>query len=444
MKMMYLILFVFLLSPVIVNAQFVWMLSLSDTANGRTYKFNSIVSSDAKNITILGFTNVYGGMYSQLLLRSENCGESWTEYNTGIPNFLTHTNGPQLRHLFAYDSSHIYAVGDSGYFTYSSTGGRSWEMRKQLSHVRLNDIAFIDTAHGIVVGDKGKIFVTSNSGHTWDTIESSSKRSLKKCLAFVGGKYLVFEQSNGRMYRSNNFGKSWDTTLVYNYVTSNYQVNDVNFIDSLHGVLVGTAFTQSVGTYNALIMKTVDGGNTWSVILDTSNHDKLQDLFSVAFLTENIGITVGRGQYSFVTIDGGNNWDYHNNDVSKIGEYHTSIVAIDNKKLFCVGAKNFSAGYVYRVDLGSNDTRKPLAYKTVDSHLYPNPSTGIVNVTSLDDIGAGITIVDILGREVYRGKLSGDGTTSVDLRHLPKGIYYVVFTHDGKEFIAGKVALTIE
>jgi hypothetical protein len=81
---------------------------------------------------------------------------------------------------------------------------------------------------------------------------------------------------------------------------------------------------------------------------------------------------------------------------------------------------------------------------TSETRIYPNPSSGIVNIQSIDKTGAGITVIDILGREVYRGKLSNEGTASLDLRNVPKGIYYIVFNHYGKEFIAGKLALTIE
>ncbi|MDP4198755.1 MAG: choice-of-anchor D domain-containing protein [Bacteroidota bacterium] len=55
--------------------------------------------------------------------------------------------------------------------------------------------------------------------------------------------------------------------------------------------------------------------------------------------------------------------------------------------------------------------------------IYPNPTQGILRITS-DAVGtASVDVTDALGRSVYRGRLSASGT--LDLSSLPNGSYFV-------------------
>ena len=78
-----------------------------------------------------------------------------------------------------------------------------------------------------------------------------------------------------------------------------------------------------------------------------------------------------------------------------------------------------------------------IAYNT---HIYPNPATGIVNIVSIDRSDP-VHIIDVLGREVLNGVLSGDGKIMLDFSPLPKGMYTVSLDHRGKRVLVGKVAI---
>jgi hypothetical protein len=56
--------------------------------------------------------------------------------------------------------------------------------------------------------------------------------------------------------------------------------------------------------------------------------------------------------------------------------------------------------------------------------LYPNPSSGLINIISADNsIILDVVVLDLRGNIVY--KLSSEGISEIDLSHLPKGTYFI-------------------
>jgi hypothetical protein len=63
--------------------------------------------------------------------------------------------------------------------------------------------------------------------------------------------------------------------------------------------------------------------------------------------------------------------------------------------------------------------------------IYPNPSNGVFNITSLRNIeNASIAIVDVNGRIVYKEVKTIQGTSSIDLSNLNTGIYIMKIKGD--------------
>jgi hypothetical protein len=57
---------------------------------------------------------------------------------------------------------------------------------------------------------------------------------------------------------------------------------------------------------------------------------------------------------------------------------------------------------------------------SVDFSIYPNPSNGIFHILSSN---ANITVINAQGQVVHQTAISGN--TTLDLRHLGQGIYYI-------------------
>ena len=69
--------------------------------------------------------------------------------------------------------------------------------------------------------------------------------------------------------------------------------------------------------------------------------------------------------------------------------------------------------------------------------IYPNPTTGILNINQGCNQEISITILDNLGRVVLQQQ-SSDVISSLNINHLSAGIYYIAI-NNGKELVTQKV-----
>ena len=90
--------------------------------------------------------------------------------------------------------------------------------------------------------------------------------------------------------------------------TANGKINDIYFLNEEKGFAIGGNRND-----NGFILKTIDGGTTWTLLDSTNyfskNNVKLQALNSIVFLNENLGQIVGHGGKLLRTEDGGKTWD---------------------------------------------------------------------------------------------------------------------------------------
>ena len=72
--------------------------------------------------------------------------------------------------------------------------------------------------------------------------------------------------------------------------------------------------------------------------------------------------------------------------------------------------------------------------------IYPNPSSGFLSIEylSLSANNQALNIYDVTGRLVYKDLLSPSSfstTKTMNLNHLPAGIYFLVFPNEGEEMV---------
>lgn len=104
--------------------------------------------------------------------------------------------------------------------------------------------------------------------------------------------------------------------------------------------------------------------------------------------------------------------------VSHAGLYYEGICAVTSQSLDI------------RVDLATVSTNEPTAQLFA---LYPNPASGRVTLDMPDMHHADVGIFSIDGRQVYAATLQ-NGNHTIDISHLPKGLYVVRLTHDQGQF----------
>jgi photosystem II stability/assembly factor-like uncharacterized protein len=266
------------------------------------------------------------------ILKTENGGENWTEYLTGV------TEG--LESVFFIDENTGWIVGTSNTILKSVDGGRTWFKpctdenitgSNQFTSIHFNDhnkgfiagwfsflttidggenwkvyqpspdtflsVFFINSHIGWRVGTQGSIQKTIDGGDTWQNQSKIISREELIHVDFVD-ELEGWVISNNSVFHTQNGGYSWalQQTIPQQQGSFNY----VFSVDSLTCWVVG----YDRNTASALILKTLDGGNHWNK--QKVNYDIL--LNSACFINENMGWVVGESGIILFTENGGVNW----------------------------------------------------------------------------------------------------------------------------------------
>jgi photosystem II stability/assembly factor-like uncharacterized protein len=198
----------------------------------------------------------------------------------------------------------IYFINANTGFVHSgnewmtTTGGSSWFIN---SSVPGGTISFINSSTGFI-GTGSSIYKTTNSGTNWSLL-CTTPVSLSK-IKFIDENTGIFlydgsTQSSPLIYKTSNGGLSW--IAVYSPPISGELkfLTEVSFGDANTGVAVGQGGTSF---QDALIVRTTDGGSSWSTNTHTMEH-----LACVSMVNSNSGYTAG-DPYLYYTGTGGTSW----------------------------------------------------------------------------------------------------------------------------------------
>jgi photosystem II stability/assembly factor-like uncharacterized protein len=421
----------FLLCSISIHAQYTWKVVLPDLIGNVQYDYTSLTTIGQKCFLVGNTFNRDASTYQQFFMRSEDGGETWDSVRFGPSKFFL----PFLKKIFARDSMHIYATGDSGYFTKSVDGGRTWSpLRRVWGIDKYTDLYFPDSLHGIIVGGSGVILTTFDGGENWKFNRTHRGWILYECIGFQGGKYLAFDTYGGRIFRSNDFGNSWDTIFAYDpYVGDDFQLflNNIYFKDSLDGYICGVRMLENNTRPCPWIIHTSDGGEKWETIVDTSTKN-VYDLFSMCFLSPEKGFAAGRHAKYLITNDSGKTWTTDSIDLS-VTDWSSidNVVKVSDKKVLAI-AGNAVSNYLVS---GSLKQAGVFLLNEKLNPLFPNPVMSKL-LFSLDiSIKKPISIYDFLGRKIREVSVSEVEKEEIDCSELPPGLYWLFNNTEAYKFI---------
>jgi photosystem II stability/assembly factor-like uncharacterized protein len=237
-------------------------------------------------------TNVWIAGENGSFYVSTNSGDNWSPKNVAA--------GVNLNSLSFVNEMTGWVVGDNGTILKTLDAGDSWSSQTSPTTQRLNRVFFKDTLTGFAVGAGGTFLMTTNGGTSWESI---SVDGTTKELFSVGasGQGIFVAGADGFSYYSGNNGATWKTldfkidsksdvngVFVKNPTTAVFtggggfirttedggksyewgmhqmhaKLNDVFFYDNLKG--------WACGEKNNAVLRTTDGGATWSLPQGTS------------------------------------------------------------------------------------------------------------------------------------------------------------------------------
>ena len=196
-----------------------------------------------------------------------------------------------------------WAVGGSGIILHTTDGGKTWQLQQSGVPEALQRIVFVDENHGWI-GGQGVLLRTENGGKSWQVIREgdlqpsrSGARSYGsiRAIHFIDPKQGWVGVDRGQILRTTDGGKTWTPQQTG---TTQQSITDLHFINSKEGWAV--APQRRTG---GLILHTVDGGDYWEIQAKTH-----QRCIGVHFLNATSGWVIMENGTSLLTTDGGESW----------------------------------------------------------------------------------------------------------------------------------------
>lgn len=218
---------------------------------------------------------VYAGGDFETILKTTNGGTNWTAIRNG-----SWGQGKSYRGLFFINQNTGWFCGSGLYVLKTTDGGATFDST-YIWWGYLFDMYFKDANTGLMVGEGGGIFKTTNSGLNWiqASLPIGNYGDIFK-LSVLQNQYCYVVESAKRVFRSTNFGDSWDS-IAYISQSQGEGPRCVRFSSLNTGWL-----SAEVGR----MAKTTDGGYTWR---DQFTGGDPRGVLSFWFYNDSIGWAVG-------------------------------------------------------------------------------------------------------------------------------------------------------
>jgi len=373
-------------------------------------------------------------------------GNTWTS-----ATLTSAANASNWSCITAVDENNAWAMfnkttGAGGSVWHTSDGGTTWT-QQGAGQIYAGSTSFPDVMNfwdadtGVAVGDplngEFEIYTTVDGGATWTAVNGDSipdpisgEYGFTRSIA-VYKNVIWFGTNMGRLYKSTNRGLSWN---VYDTGLSSDGIYQIVFIDEENGYV---ELYDGTGAFVSLL-RTTDGGNTWTDISPSANFFVYYGLCYVPKTTNTL-VSAGYDPITFVygssySLDGGDTWTTIDDSVIHLAvSFYDNITGWSgdvNSDVSTGGMWKYSSGFVATGVENSNTNFK--------FNLYPNPGDGLFyfSFDAQNTEPIHIIITDAMGKIVFNQDYKDKSQTwlrSIDLRHLSKGVYFLKMENNGQQ-----------
>lgn len=371
--------------------------------------------------------------------------QTFTPKPSGTSYILYDISIPTGQNTIAYAAGSQYTNGNLGVIIKSTDAGETWQTIYPLSGTTtgFKKIKFVSDTRGFAAGFGNNFLKTTDGGLTWTNITVQSDIYYYSCLEFfdVNTGYLIALTNSGQTvaYKTTNSGETWlPITSV-----ANMQTQAVAY--ATQNIMYSTGSDQKIS-------KSIDGGNTWSVI---KTGITTYMYFNIYFKDANNGIVSGEEGEVLKTTDGGVTWTqiltgyenlygliYRGSKMYTAGSdaniYFSSNDGASFTPLF---TSSTSSSSLYEIDVFQNgeallcgsqgtilkstdflSTKDISAKENNFTHFYDS-SNQILNIVSNDEINQ-VQFISMDGKIISNYKTNGKAL-EFDLNTIQDGIYIV-------------------
>jgi len=297
-------------------------------------------------------------------------------------------------------SKHGWAVGSSSLGARTTdTTGTAWTRMLLGGTNTYTCVAFPTTLLGFASGTDKRLHKTVDGGLNWFDAGVQLSNSNVNTLFFTDSSTGYVGTPDPRLAKTTDGGATW---FDVGEITGS--INDIYFCDSAHGWAVGD---MDVLYYSS---------GSWSLLGNPSGHS----LSSVFFVTASEGWTAGHGGTILHSADGGASWTAESSGTSE-NLYDVFFTSPTNG--YAVGHQ----GTILRYTRTGDVEERPMKDA---SRMTPNATIvrGVLRLPSdISHLPSEIVLLDASGCVVLTRPLDHltAGPLSVDVSHLPSGVYFV-------------------
>lgn len=300
------------------------------------------------------------------LVYTADAGKTFKAYSYGydIKNFAR-------AYFFSANLGFILSGDNTDNYKYhllkSTDGGKKWkevEIETATWNRSDNAIYFVNSKLGFLVNSMGGIAKSTDGGETWRYLTDPKTYFYSKLL-FVGDGLGFMVGEGGSISKTTDSGNSWKTK----YADTKLWNTDVSFPTDRVGYV--SARHADFGINEGSVLKSIDGGANWSVILETDFH-----VNGVFFLSEEVGFIVGDGGTVHRTTNGGKTWQ----GVETGADTHLKFIQFVNNNVgFASGGGNRTDLLLKTTDGGASwSTEAEGFWEETYSMFFLNENTGYI------------------------------------------------------------------
>ncbi len=411
---------------------------------------------DANTVWVLGYdgSSTTPANFQEYAL-TLNGGTTWTHGTINIGNTALEINNIcPVSASTAWVSAVSPTAGMGGVWK-TTDGGSSWIQQNAAAYIDvasfMNTVYFFNSTTGITSGDPitgatdFEVYRTTDGGSTWSPITTTMPNITSGEYGYnggnvsAGGNTFWFVTSKGKMYRTSDLGATWTKLngptglLDFGGVSTTTSAGQLFFSDVISGV-AGTNYGICIARAGAItaptykLHKTTDGGTTWTAgVAYTQPYNSLAFIKGTTVLVGTGYTTVGTitTYYSGFSTDYGTTWTQIDSGVQRTG------IAFLNSTTGWAGGFTTSStvGGIYKYT-GPSLANSSFYIPKQSITATPNPTTGILKLTSNTVNISDVIVFDLLGKQVCNSKFNALNDVLIDLSALQSGAYFVNVTSD--------------
>ena len=210
---------------------------------------NGIPEKLYSNICPVDSNVVFCVGWFQTIVKTTNGGINWLILQDGPKG-----SGHSYEDVSFINENTGWISGDLGVILKTTNGGMNF-VESSLFAGYLYNIYFKDELTGITIGTGVTMFKTTSSGLNWQNISMPIGTRIPEFrkLSVINNKYAwMIAQESGRIFRTNDFGSSWE---AIDTIFTNRSMYSIEFADTSIGFTGGSS---------GVLFKTTDGGYSWT------------------------------------------------------------------------------------------------------------------------------------------------------------------------------------